>query len=71
MMTEQHYDMLLIAHEHHFQCNEKNKTIALGNGTLMGTDGYAQKLRLSSTPSQNFIVVTKENVTECIYRIIL
>ena len=71
MMTEQHYDMLLTAHAHHFACEEKNRTIAVGNGTLMGTDGYAQKLRLSSTPSQNFIVVTKENVTECIYRIIL
>ena len=71
MMTEQHYDMVLMAHLHHWQGEEKNRTIALGNGTLMGTDSYAQKLRLSSTPSQNFIVVTKENVTECIYRIIL
>lgn len=54
---------------HHFQADEKNRTIALGNGTLMGTDTYAQKLRLSSTPSQNLIIASKDNVTECIYRI--
>ena len=71
MMTKQHYDMFLTAHEHHFQADEKNDTIALGNGTLMGTDSYAQKLRLSSTPSQNLIIVTEENVTECIYRILV
>ena len=71
MMTEQHYDMFLTAHEHHFQADEKNRCIALGNGTLMGTDSYAQKLRLSSTPSQNLIIVTEENVTEAIHRILL
>lgn len=69
MMTEQHYDLLLTAHMHHFQADEKNRTLAIGNGTLMGTDGYAQKLRLSSIPSQNLIIVSEENVTECIYRI--
>lgn len=71
MMTEQHYDLLLTAHLHHFQADEKNRTIALGNGTLMGTDGYAQKLRLSSNPSQNLIIVSRENVTECVYRILV
>lgn len=71
MMTEQHYDMLLTAHLHHWQGDEKNRTVALGNGTLMGTDSYAQKLRLSSTPSQNLIIVTKENVTEAIHRILV
>jgi hypothetical protein len=30
----------------------------------MGTDDYAQKLRLSAKPSQNFIVATRENVAE-------
>ena len=69
MMTEEHYDMLLTAHAHHWQGEEKNRTIALGNGTLMGTDSYAQKLRLSSTPSQNFILVTEENVIDTIHRI--
>lgn len=63
--------MFLTAHEHHFQADEKNRCIAIGNGTLMGTDTYAQKLRLSSTPSQNLIIVTEGNVTECIYRITL
>lgn len=71
MMTERHYDMFLTAHEHHFQCDEKNRCVAIGNSSLMGTDSYAQKLRLSATPSQNLIIATKENVTECIYRILL
>ena len=71
MMTEQHYDLLLTAHAHHFACEEKNRTVALGNGTLMGTDSFAQRLRLSSTPSQNLIIVSNDNPTECIYRIVL
>lgn len=71
MMTEQHYDLLLTAHLHHYSCDEKNRTIAISNSSLMGTDSYAQKLRLSSTPSQTLIIVTRENVTESIHRIIL
>ena len=70
MMTEQHYDMLLTAHLHHMTLEEKNRTVAIGNGTLMGTDSYAQKLRLSSTPSQNLIIISEENVTDGIYRIV-
>lgn len=37
----------------------------------MGVDSYAEKLRLTSDPSQTFIVATKNNVCECIYRIVL
>ena len=71
MMTEKHYDMVLTAHMHHFSGEEKNRCVAIGNGTLMGTDSFAQKLRLSSTPSQNLIIVSNDNVTDCIYRIVL
>lgn len=71
MMTEQHYDLLLTAHQHHFQTEEKNRCVAIGNSSLMGTDSYAQKLRLSANPSQNLIIVSPENVTECIYRILV
>ena len=35
----------------------------------MGTDDYAQQLRLSSKPSQNLIIVSKENPVECVYKI--
>ena len=71
MMTEQHYDLVLTAHMHHFSADEKNRTVAISNGTLMGTDGYAQKLRLSSNPSQNLIIVSRENVTESVHRILI
>ena len=71
MMTEQHYDMLLTAHMHHFNCEEKNRCVALGNSSLMGVDSYAQKLRLSADPSQNLIIVSKDNPVECVYRILL
>ena len=43
----------------------------VSNSSLMGVDRYAEKLRLTSDPSQTFVVVTPENVCECIYRIVL
>ena len=66
-----HYDLVLTAHLHHFAADEKNCTIVLSNGSLMGTDDYAKNLRLDSTPSQNLIIVSPNNITESIYRIIL
>ena len=71
LMTEEHYDLILTAHYHHFSANEQNKTILLSNGTLMGTDSYSEKLRLTSAPSQNLIFVSKENVIESIKRLVL
>lgn len=71
MMTEQHYDLVLTAHLHHYACDEKNRTICVSNSSLMGTDSFAQKLRLSATPSQNLIILSRGNPTECIYRITL
>lgn len=71
MMTRESYDLVLAAHLHHWSGDEKNTCVSIGNGTLMGVDSYAESLRLTSTPSQNLIVVTPENVTESIHRIIL
>lgn len=71
LMTHQHYDLFCTAHFHHMTMNEKNHCLIVGNSSLMGTDSYAEKLRLSSDPSQTFIVATPENVCECIYRIVL
>lgn len=71
LMTEEHYDLILAAHYHHFSANEQNKTVLVSNGTLMGTDNYSEKLRLTSTPSQNLIFVSKENVIESIKRLVL
>ena len=35
----------------------------------MGTDDYAQSLRLNSKPSQNLIILGEDNPLECIYNI--
>lgn len=69
MMTHEHYDAILTAHMHHFSCNEKNETLIISNGSLMGTDTYAKNLRLSSKPSQNLIILTEDCPAEVIYRI--
>lgn len=71
LMTKQQYDMVLTAHLHHFSCDEQNETVVVSNGSLMGTDDYAEKLRLSSKPSQNLIIVSDDSVCESIYRIVV
>lgn len=71
LYTHETYDLVLTSHTHHFSCEEKNETIIVCNGSMMGTDDYARKLHLSSTPSQNLIIVTPDNVIESIHRIIL
>lgn len=71
LMTHQHYDMLCTAHFHHFECNEQHQSVVVSNSSLMGVDHYAEKLRLTSDPSQTFIIATEENVCDCIYRIVL
>lgn len=71
LMTHKHYELVLTAHRHHFSCDEKNETVVVSNGSLMGTDSYAEKLRLSSKPSQNLIFVTEQNVIDSIHRILV
>ena len=71
LMTKRHYDLVLTAHLHHFSADEKNQTVVISNSSLMGTDEYAEKLRLSAFPAQNLILVTKENPVEAIFRIIV
>lgn len=71
LMTHQHYAMLCTAHLHHMSLNEQHQSMVVSNSSLMGVDRYAEKLRLTSDPSQTFIIATPENVCECIYRIIL
>lgn len=70
-MTHRHYDMLCTAHLHHFSCDEQNQSIVVSNSSLMGVDSYAEKLRLTSDPSQTLIIATSKNVCDCIYRIVL
>jgi len=69
--TQQHYDLICSAHLHHFSATESNMTLLLSNGSLMSTDDYAFNLRLNSLPSQNLIIITKDNVCDELHRIIL
>ena len=71
LMTKNHYDLILTAHLHHFSSDEKNETLVISNGSLMGTDAYAKDLRLSSRASQNIILVNNKSVADYIHRIIL
>lgn len=71
LMTHRHYDLVCTAHLHHFSADEKNETMVVSNGSILGTDTFAKNLRLSSRASQNLIIVSDESVCECIYRIIL
>ncbi len=71
LMTQEHYDLVLTSHRHHFSADEVNQTLLLSNGSVMGTDDFAEKLRLSANPSQNLIIVTEDNVMDTFYRIVL
>ena len=70
-LTQQHFDMILSAHMHHFSADEQNDTLLISNSSLMGTDDYALSLRLNGSPSQNLIIVTKEYVAKEILRIVV
>ena len=71
LFTQDHYDLVLSAHEHHFSADEKNNTLRFSSGTLMGSDDYSENLRLTSTPSQLLIVASEDNITEYVCRIIV
>jgi hypothetical protein len=67
--TRKRNDLVLSAHFHHFSADEENECMRVSNGTLMGVDTHSQDLRLTNKPSQNLIVVNKDNVTEFICKI--
>ena len=69
LLTDSSYDLILTAHKHHFAAYEDSYCIVLQNGSLMGTDYFATKLRKKSIPSQNLIIVSDENVIESIHKI--
>lgn len=71
LMNKENYDLILTSHYHHFSADEKNETIILGNSSLMGTDDFAERLRVSSKPSQNLIISTQDNVVDSIFRILV
>ena len=67
LLTRRPYDLICMAHLHHFSMDEKNTCRIVCNGSLMGSDSYAKNLRLHSKPSQTIITVTKERVCENIH----
>lgn len=69
LYTREFYDLILTAHLHHFSADEQNETMRISNGSLMGTDSFAQKIRLNAKPSQTLIVCTKENPVYAIHKI--
>lgn len=69
LLTGIKYDLCLLAHRHHFSADETCGTVLVANGCVCGTDQFAQDLRLHSKPSQNLIIVSDDNPTECIYKI--
>lgn len=71
MITRQSYDLICSAHFHHFSADEKNKCILISNPSLMGTDEFAEKLRLTSIPAQTLIISDKDNVCRYISRIVV
>lgn len=71
MMTRENFDMILTAHLHHFSADEKNQILVISNPSILSTDDYSKNLRLSSKSAQNLIIVSDNNVMECLYRIVL
>lgn len=69
--TRHSYEAVLMSHRHHFSADEECGTLVIGNGALMGTDGYAKSLRLHSEPSQTLIFTTPDRVVDSIVRIVL
>ena len=69
--TQTHFDLICSAHYHHFSANEDNGTLHISNGSLMGTDEFAFKLRKNSKPSQTLIVLSNDNPCEIVYKIVL
>lgn len=70
-LIQQHFDLICTAHLHHFSADEDNETRLVSNGSLMGTDTLAQKIRKNSRPSQNLIIVSEKSVTEAIIPIMV
>lgn len=67
--TGKSHDLICLAHYHHFSCDEKNRTMLVSNGSLMGTDDYSLDLRLDSLPSQTLIISDPVDVCKSIYKI--
>lgn len=66
-MLHADYSMCLMGHYHSPNMREDYGKITIVNGCLCGSDEYAKKVRRSSRPSQNFIVVSRTNPCEFLH----
>lgn len=69
LMTKKFYDAMFMAHCHHYEANEVHGTYVYMNGTLSGTDTYANNGRKTSNPSQNLFILNSNDGIECQYLI--
>ena len=69
LMTKKFYDAIFMAHCHHYEANETHGTYVYMNGTLSGTDMYANNERKTSNPSQNLFILNSNDGIECQYLI--
>jgi hypothetical protein len=69
LMTGKSFELILIGHLHHFGADEVDSCVVLQNGSLMGTDYYAVRLRKRAVPSQNIVLINKECVANDIHRV--
>ena len=69
LMTHRFYEAIFLGHTHHFEANEVHQTYVYVNGTLSGTDEYANNQRKTSRPSQNLFILNKEEGIGCQYTI--
>lgn len=67
LITRQSYDLICMAHRHHFSMDERDQCRLICNGSLMGTDNYALKMRLHSKPSQTLFISTPDRVCDSIH----
>ena len=61
--------MVLLGHYHHFYSEESNDMNVVVNGSIVGCDPYANKLRLKSEPMQVLIVFDDKGDEICIYKV--
>lgn len=64
-------DLILTAHYHHLACEEQYNCVRIANGSLMGTDNFAEDLRLTNKSSQTLVVVNPYNACKEIHRLLL
>ena len=69
LMTKKFYDAIFMAHCHHYEANEIHGTYVYMNGTLSGTDMYANNERKTSNSSQNLFILNSNDGIECQYLI--